>query len=96
MHTLPAVDYEWDPAKAAANFKKHGVRFADAALSLEDPLGLSAPDPDTSSEPRLVSLGADPAGRVLVTVYTLRGRSTRIISSRKASRSERRAYEANT
>jgi uncharacterized DUF497 family protein len=90
------VDYEWDPAKAAANFKKHGVRFADAALSLEDPVGLSTPDPDTSGEPRLIFLGADPAGRVLVTVYTLRGRPTRIISSRKASRAERRAYEANT
>ena len=90
------MDYEWDPAKAAANFKKHGVRFADAALSLEDPLGLSIPDPDTSGEARLIFLGADPAGRVLVTVYTMRGRSTRIISSRKASRAERRAYEANT
>ena len=95
MHTLPVVDYEWDPAKAAANFKKHGVRFADAALSLEDPLGLSTPDPDSSGELRLIFLGADPAGRVLVTVYTLHGRSTRIISSRKASRAERRAHEAN-
>jgi uncharacterized protein len=89
------VDYEWDPAKAAANVKKHGVRFADAALSLEDPLGLSIADTDASGEPRLIFLGADPAGRVLVTVYTLRGRSTRIISSRKAARAERRAYEAN-
>jgi uncharacterized DUF497 family protein len=96
VHTLPAVDYEWDPAKAAANFKKHGVRFADAALSLEDQSGLSTPDPDSSGESRLIFLGADPAGRVLVTVYTLRGRSTRIISSRKASRAERRAYEAST
>jgi uncharacterized DUF497 family protein len=90
------VDYEWDPAKAAANFKKHDVQFADAALSLEDPLGFSIPDPDTSDEARMIFLGADPAGRVLVTVYTSRGRSTRIISSRKASRAERRAYEANT
>ena len=89
------VDYEWDPAKAAANVKKHGVRFADAALSLEDPLGLSIADPEASVEPRLIFLGADPAGRILVTVYTLRGRSTRIISSRKAARAERRAYEAN-
>jgi uncharacterized DUF497 family protein len=90
------VDIEWDPAKAAANFKKHGVRFADAAISLEDPLGFSIPDPDTSGEARMIFLGADPAGRVLVTVYTLRGRYTRIISARKASRAERRAYEANT
>ena len=96
MHTLSAVDYEWDPAKAAANFKKHRVRFADSVLSLEDPLGLSKPDPDASGEPRSIFLGTDPAGRILVTVYTVRGRSTRIISSRKASRAERRAYEEST
>ena len=87
------VEYEWDPAKAHANFRKHGVRFADAALSLEDPLGFSTPDPDASGESRLIFLGADPAGRLLVTVYTVRGRTARIISSRKASRAERRAYE---
>ena len=96
MHTIGTVEYEWDPAKASANFRKHRVRFADAALSLEDPLGLSVPDRDSSGEARLVFIGADPAGRVLVTVYAVRGRSTRIISSRKASRAERRAYEANT
>jgi hypothetical protein len=90
------VEYEWDPAKAAVNFRKHGVRFADAALSLEDPLGFSVPDPDSSGESRLIFLGADPAGRVLVTVYTLRVRVVRIISSRKASRAERKGYEAGT
>jgi hypothetical protein len=87
------VKYDWDPAKAAANFRKHGVRFADAALSLEDPLGRSIPDPDASGERRLICVGADPSGQLLVTVYTPRGRTTRIISSRKASRAERRAYE---
>jgi uncharacterized DUF497 family protein len=88
------VEYEWDPAKAAANLKKHGVRFADAALSLDDPQSVSMPDPDSSGEQRFIGLGADPSGRVLVTVYSMRGRSTRIISSRKASRAERRNYEA--
>ena len=87
------MDYEWDPAKAAANLKKHGVAFADAALSLEDPLGLSAPDPDASGEARFIFLGADPAGRLLVTVFSPRGKRVRIISSRKASRAERRNYE---
>jgi uncharacterized DUF497 family protein len=90
------VDYEWDPAKAAANLKKHRVRFADAALSLEDPRSVSTPDPDSSGEQRFVCLGADPSGRVLVTIYTSRGQSTRIISSRKASRAERRNYEARS
>jgi uncharacterized DUF497 family protein len=88
------MEYEWDPAKAAANLKKHGVRFADAALSLEDPLGLTMPDPAASGELRFVCLGADPSGRVLVTIFTPRGRVTRIISSRKASRAQRRTYEA--
>lgn len=96
MHTLLVMECEWDPAKAAANLRKHRVRFADAALSLEDPMGFSAQDPDSSGESRLIYLGADPAGRVLVTVYTLRGRTVRIISSRKASRAERRAYEVGT
>jgi uncharacterized DUF497 family protein len=61
---------------------------------LEDPLGASIPDPDASGEARMLFLGVDPSGRLLVTVYTMRGRVTRIISSRKASRAERRKYEA--
>ena len=89
------MEYEWDPAKATANLKKHGVRFADAALSLEDPRGLTMPDPDASGEARFVCLGADPSGRLLVTIFTPRGRVTRLISSRKASRAQRRIYEAN-
>jgi uncharacterized protein len=88
------MEYEWDPAKAAANLKKHGVRFADAALSLEDPLGLTTPDPDASGELRFVFPGADPSGRILVTVFTPRGKIARLISSRKAGRAERRTYEA--
>ena len=40
------MEYEWDHAKAAANLRKHGVAFADAALALEDPLGRTMPDPD--------------------------------------------------
>jgi uncharacterized DUF497 family protein len=85
--------YEWDRSKAAANLKKHGVAFADAALSLEDPLGRTVPDPDASGEARFICLGADPSGRLLVTVFAPRGERIRIISSRKASRAERSSYE---
>lgn len=87
------MDFHWDPAKATANLKKHKVRFADAALSFEDPFGTSIPDPDASGEARHILLAVDPVGRVLVTVYALRGQVTRIISSRKASPAERRSYE---
>ena len=85
--------YEWDPAKAAANLKKHKVDFADAALSLEDPHALIAADPDAGGEERFVCLGADPEGRVLVTVYMHRGKNIRVISARRASAGERRYYE---
>jgi uncharacterized DUF497 family protein len=88
------MDFEWDPAKAAANLRKHRVSFADAALSLEDPRALTMPDPDASGEERFLCLASDPSGRVLVTVFASRGPNTRIISSRKASRSERQAYES--
>ena len=87
------MDFEWDPAKAAANLKKHRVSFADAVLSLEDPLALTMPDPDSSGEERFVCLGADPSGRLLVTVFVHRANRIRIISSRKASRGERLSYE---
>ncbi len=93
VHTLRRVDYEWDPVKATANLRKHKVDFADAVLALEDEFALTARDPDASDEERYLSLGADPQGRLLVTIFTRRGNKIRIISSRRASRGERRRYE---
>jgi len=87
------VDYEWDPAKAIANARKHGVDFADAVIALSDASAVTIPDPDSEDEERFVSLGMDPSSRVLVTVFTYRGDGIRIISSRKASKGERRQYE---
>jgi uncharacterized DUF497 family protein len=89
---MPKDGYEWDPDKAAANLRRHRVDFADAALSLEDARARTIPDPDASDEERHVCLGSDPLGRVLVTVFTHRGNNIRLISSRKASRGERRRY----
>ena len=96
MHTSSEVEYRWDPLKAAANVRKHGVRFADAALSLEDPLARCMPDPDSFAEERFICLGSDLSGRLLVTVFAPVGHVVRIISSRIASRAERRAYESET
>jgi uncharacterized DUF497 family protein len=88
------MDCEWDPAKARANLRKHGVDFADAVIALEDDLALTIADPDAEGEERFVSLGMDAGGRLLVTVFTLRGKRVRLISSRPATRAERRAYES--
>ena len=78
MHILRAVSYEWDPAKAKANFAKHGVRFADAVTVLEDDLALTMRDPFSEEEERWITLGRDVLGRLVVLVYTWRGESVRL------------------
>ena len=88
--------YEWDPRKAADNLRKHGVDFADAVVALEDPLALTMLDPDSNGEVRFVSMGRDPIGRLLVTIFTPRGRLVRVISSRRVTPGERRAYGERT
>lgn len=42
------MKFEWDTAKAAASFTKHGVSFEDAAQAFEDELSATFPDPDHS------------------------------------------------
>ena len=63
-----AVSYEWDAAKARANFAKHGVHFADAAVVLEDDFALTMRDPYSEEEERWVTMGKDALGRILVVV----------------------------
>lgn len=88
-----AVDFEWDPDKAASNRHKHGVSFADAVAVFEDELALTITD-DVSGEERFIILGIDAVGQLLVVVYTWRGpERIRIISARKATRQERTQYE---
>jgi len=85
------VGFEWDLKKAASNFRKHGVDFADAVTALEDELALTLDD-DHSHEPRFITIGIDALARVLVVVYTFRGETIRIISAREATLHERRQY----
>ena len=89
------MQYEWDPAKARTNANKHGVRFADAVTALEDERAVTVEDPDSGGERRFVSLGTDANGQLLVTVFTLRAGSIRIISARKASKREQQRYEGD-
>jgi uncharacterized DUF497 family protein len=86
------VRYEWDPRKAASNFAKHGVHFADAVGVLEDDLAITIEE-TSANEPRLKTLGLDFLGRVLVVVYTWRDDTIRLISARKATATQRAAYE---
>ena len=74
------------------NLQKHGVDFADATAVFSDDYALTIPDDDPDEE-RLVTIGVDALGRILVVVYTWRGKRIRIISARKAESHERKQYE---
>jgi uncharacterized DUF497 family protein len=87
------VNYEWDPAKARANLRKHNVDFADAVAVFEDDSALSMQDPGPYEEERWLVLGMDALSRILAVVYTWRGDCIRIISARRASAAERAQYE---
>ena len=87
------MGYEWDPAKARQNLRKHGVDFADAVPVLEDEAALTIRDPFSEQEQRWITLGMDALGRLLVVVYTWRGDRIRLISARPATPRERRQYE---
>lgn len=88
------MDVVWDPAKARSNLKKHGVSFADVEPVFYDPFAISLEDPGSTHENRYVVVGMDALSRVVVVVYTYRNVAVRLISARKATKSEREAYEA--
>jgi len=93
-----AYDFEWDLAKAAANRRKHGVSFEEAATVFLDPRMRTLFDTEHSeAEDRWVTLGMSATGRVLVVCHTFREvageePTIRIFSSRKADKEETDLY----
>ena len=87
--------FAWDPAKAAANVRRHRVSFEEAATAFADPWSITIPDPDHSrAEDRFILIGRSHRERLLVVVHVERGlRELRLISARPATRSERLTYE---
>ena len=92
-------EFEWDPAKAVSNVRKHGVSFDEAATVFADNLLLSMQDDEHSDfEQRWVSLGRSSEEQLLVVVHTYRElddntMAVRIVSARPATPRERRRYE---
>lgn len=82
----------WDPKKAAANLRKHGVSLVEGASAWFDPLA----DVDTRGQPagRYLLIGMSEWRRVLVAVFVeVTDTGAHIISARKATRAQRRRYE---
>lgn len=83
-------EFEWDDEKAASNWRKHKVRFADAIGVFSDPNRIEEAD-DCPDEERWAVKGVV-EGQVLVVVYTERNRRARIITARGASKREQAEY----
>jgi uncharacterized DUF497 family protein len=89
VHTVGTWISSLTLPRRRGNLRKHGVSFADAEGVFMDPLALHR-----IGEERFVAIGAGSAGHLLVVVYTLRGEAIRLISARRATPVEIRAYES--
>ena len=84
--------FEWDSMKAAINFARHGIDFLNARHVFDDPGVLDDPDETMDyGEERYRAIGMV-NGRVIAVFYTPRAERIRIISARKATAEEQRAY----
>ena len=87
----------WDEAKSQSNLAKHGISFERAKLAFDDPHQLSQSDP-CEAEERWRTLGLVNGVVILMVVHTLEEyeygeEEIRIISARKATTIERKAYD---
>ncbi|CEN56649.1 BrnT family toxin [Candidatus Methylopumilus turicensis] len=93
---MDSIKFEWDTLKAAANINKHGVSFEEARTVFFDEHAKLIGDPDHSAnEDRLILLGLSSGLRVLIVChcYRSKGNVIRIISARKATTNETKAYD---
>jgi uncharacterized DUF497 family protein len=85
--------YLWDPEKAVANLRKHGVSFEEAAVMLDGDRFEERPDIEHSlKEVRVRTIGHARLGRLLVVITSISGPRPRIISARRATKRERHEY----
>ena len=88
-------DFEWDPAKADQNFRKHGISFEEAKSVFFDESAVEFCDDEHSEwEDRFLLLGLSSRLRLLLVCHCYREREAviRIISARKATKNEGRHY----
>jgi len=88
------MNFEWDEAKARTNQDKHGVSFSEATEVFADEYSSYVQDPDHSAEEdRYLLFGVSSKGKYIVVSFTERTDAIRIISARRMTRQERKAYE---
>lgn len=92
--------FEWDPAKAESNLRKHRVSFEIATRAFADPFAMSWQDRIEGGEYRWQTLGLVEGYLLLLVAHTFRDDDEgvdviRIISARRAEPKERKRYEQN-
>lgn len=88
------LSFEWDEKKNASNQKKHGVSFKEAITVFSDDLARLIPDPDSEGEERFILMGMSSHSRILTVCHCEKSSDViRVISARKADKSERKQYE---
>ena len=92
---MSTLQFEWDARKATANEKKHDVSFEEARSVFYDERARLIDDPDHSDdEDRFILLGMSTRLRIIVVCHCFRQSEAvvRIISARRANRSEEADY----
>lgn len=95
-YSVCKLEFEWDPAKAAANVRKHGVSFEEASTVFYDDRAVQFFDAAHSlAEDRFLMLGMSSAAHLLLVCHCEQagGQVIRIISARKATKRESAYYE---
>lgn len=91
------IDFEWDKAKASTNIEKHGVSFEEAVTVFYDDFAVQFYDEEHSEleEDRFLILGMSNKSRTLMICHCEKesGDTLRIISARKATKTERNFYQ---
>ena len=90
------IEFEWDPAKAAANARKHGVTFEEALTVFYDEFAVQFFNtPHSAGEDRFLMLGMSSSANLLLVCHCEHhdGDVIRIISARKATKKESAYYQ---
>jgi uncharacterized DUF497 family protein len=91
---VPHLSFEFDPDKAVANLRKHGISFREAMTVFDDPLAESFPDElHSENEDRSITIGLSSRYRLLFVSHREIENRVRLIGARRASIPEKKAYE---
>ena len=89
------MEFEWDPAKDAANLFKHRLRLTFGRLVFDDPDHIiSSSHRPVDSEDRNKAVGMV-EGKLYTAVHVWRGEVVRLISVRRSNANEQRDYHSD-